>query len=453
MTKISFFGAAETVTGSCYLVETNESKFLVDCGMFQGPDVEHLNLEDFEFDESKLDFVLLTHAHIDHSGMLPKLTAHGFKGPIYATAHTIQISTELLMDSAKIQETAYRKGETYGKYTMQRGIVYNTNDAKECISQFKNVYFDDTITPASGISVRFIRAGHILGSASIEVTIEDNDTTKKIVFSGDIGRNKSHIDTTFDPNHSWDPDYVLLESLYGGEVHPDRDQSTNELVKLINQTVSRGGNVYIPCFAVQRTQEVLNDLKRSFETGMLNKETEVWLDSPLAQRVTEIYVSALQSNLDNLFDFPSLHYVKKYQESLMLSRKRGIVVIAGSGMADGGRIMEHLSGGLENPRNSIIFVGFQAEGTLGRELVEGAKVVNIGRKKVRVKSNIYHLKGFSAHGDTNDYTDWIKRYKNKNLKKVFLIHAEINRSISMKNILEQQGYSSIIPKLGQSFDI
>ncbi len=441
MITIEFCGAAKTVTGSNYLVKTDHGNFVVDCGMFQGPDVEHLNLEELDYDASQVNFALLTHAHVDHSGMLPKLFKHGFTGPIYATHNTIQITNELLLDSAKLQEKAFQNGEFYGKYTQVKGLVYNTKDALETINLFKAVHFDDEFEPVAGIKIKYLRAGHILGAASIEVDIKDGETTKKILFSGDIGRIKSPLIPTFDKNYKSNPDYILIESLYGGIVHVDRDESANQLYSLINETVQRKGNAFIPCFAVQRTQEVLNDLKKAKAEGILHNDLPVWLDSPLAQRVTNIYTTALQHSEESLFDFPNLIYVKKYKQSVGITKKQGQVVIAGSGMADGGRIMEHLTTGLENSRNSVIFVGYQAEGTLGRQLVEGEKKVRIGTKSVTVKAQIHQLEGFSAHGDTVDYTAWIERLKSENLKKVFMIHAEPERAEALKTHFVGLGFN------------
>jgi len=436
MISIKFCGAAKTVTGSNYLVKTDNGTFVVDCGMFQGPEVEHLNLDDLEYDASEVDFVLLTHSHIDHSGMLPKLHRAGFRGPIYATSHTIQISTELLLDSAKIQENNYQRGEFYGRYTQIKALVYNTKDATDTIALFKATKLDEVFEPIPGISIKFLEAGHILGSVSIEVDIQDENTTKKVIFSGDIGRLKSHIIDTFDLKYKSEPDYLLVESLYGGQIHPDRDESAQELYRLITETIENRGNVFIPCFAVQRTQEVLNDLKYAKERGILKKDIPVWLDSPLAQRVTRIYASALQRGEKDLFDFENLNYTNKYRQSVGLTKQQGNVILAGSGMADGGRIQEHLAKGLENSKNAVIFVGFQAEGTLGRQLVQGAKRVTIGKTTVRVNAKIYHLQGFSAHGDTNDYTKWIQRFTNPKLKKIFLIHAEEQRAVAMKEHFE-----------------
>jgi metallo-beta-lactamase family protein len=448
MITIEFFGAAKTVTGSNYLVKTDLGNFVVDCGMFQGEEVEHYNLEPITYDTKDVDFTLLTHAHIDHSGMLPKLVKAGFNGNIYATNHTIQITTELLLDSAKLQENAYQRGENYGKYTGVKAIVYNTKDAMQTINMFKVADYDTTFEPIPGIKVTYIVAGHILGAASIIVEVEDEGKTKKIVFSGDIGRIQSPLIPTFDLNFKYNADYVIMESLYGGQIHTDRHESTNKLVTIIKETVDNGGSAYIPCFAVQRAQEVLNDLKKAKASGALGNDLPVWLDSPLAQRVTGIYSKSLQYTEDSPFDFPNLIYVKKFKQSAGLAKQSKQVVLAGSGMADGGRIMNHLVTALTNKKNAIIFVGFQAEGTLGRELVEGAKKVVIGTKTVSVNAQIHQLEGFSAHGDTNDYTEWLKRFLNDNLSKVFLVHAEPDRAEALKSHFEKMNINNCyIPSL------
>ncbi len=432
MIEIEFHGAAKTVTGSNYLIKTSKNQFIVDCGMFQGPDVESKNIIPYEYDASKVDFVLLTHAHIDHCGMLPKLFKGGFRGKIYSTHHTMQISSLLLLDSAKIQESNYSMGKNYGKYTNEMYMVYGTKDAEETINLCRVVNFDEEFSPVEGIKVKFIRAGHILGAASIEVEITDEGETKTILFSGDIGRVEKALIETFDVNYKSTPDYILMESLYGGQIHPDKHESAKELVKIINETVAGGGNVFVPSFAVQRTQEILQELKFAMDDKSLDKRIPVWLDSPLAQRVTQIYIAALQDTPESIFEFDSLRYVKKYRESLKLAKQSGQVIIAGSGMADGGRIVEHLAYGLAKKNNSVVFVGYQAEGTLGRQLVEGAKSVEIDGTKIEVKAKIHYLHGFSAHGDTNDYLTWIKRHLNEKLAKVFLIHAEPDRAEAMK---------------------
>ncbi|MCS7317159.1 MAG: MBL fold metallo-hydrolase [Candidatus Dojkabacteria bacterium] len=446
MVKLTFFGGAQTVTGSCYLVQTNNCSFLVDCGMFQGPHVESINLEEFQFDAKKIDFVILTHAHIDHSGLLPKLVLDGFKGKIYTTLHTHQITEHLLYDSAKLQENNYRRGEFFGKYTNIRAMIYTSEHVRETLKLFYyDIKFNEFFQPTSSVKIRFVKAGHILGAASVEITIEDNKNTIQLVFSGDIGRTTSHLDSSFDLNHKWNPNYIVMESLYGGVTHPSRDESARVLIDIINNTVKYGGNVYIPAFAVQRTQEILNDIKNAKSFNLLPQDLEVWLDTPLGQKITEIYDNALQEGIDSLFSFPGLKYVKKFTQSINLNKKRGVVIIAGSGMADGGRIVTHLERCIQNKRHTIVFVGFQAEGTLGRELVNGSKKVEINKRRYKVNAKIYHLTGFSAHGDENDYLAWISRYNTVNLKKVFLVHAEPENSIKLQERLNNNNISSTIP--------
>ncbi|MCA9387011.1 MBL fold metallo-hydrolase [Candidatus Dojkabacteria bacterium] len=439
MIQIGFHGAAKTVTGSNYFIKTDNGNFVVDCGMFQGPDVEGRNLEPYAYNPAEADFALLTHAHIDHSGMLPKLYKGGFRGRIYATNHTIQISNLLLMDSAKIQENNFKLGEPYGKYTNQVALVYNTYDAEETTHLFESVHFEDEFEPLPGIKVKFIRAGHILGAASIEVTIKDGDGWKKIMFSGDIGRLQSPLIETFDTEYKSDPDYVLIESLYGSEVHPNRNDNVEDMIKVINETIEKGGNVFIPTFSVQRTQEVLHDLKTAQEEGKLDKDQPVWLDSPLAQKVSYIYLTALTGKDEALFTFDSLRFVKKAKQSYGLTKQKGQIILAGSGMADGGRIMHHLQTGLDNPKNTIIFVGYQADGTLGRELKDGAKEVMVEKTKVNVKARIVAYEGFSAHGDSEDYKAWIQRFNTDKLKNTFLIHAEEDRAEAFDKELDKIG--------------
>ncbi|GAB4285739.1 MAG: MBL fold metallo-hydrolase [Candidatus Dojkabacteria bacterium] len=439
MIKIEFHGAAKTVTGSNYIVRTPHADFFVDCGMFQGPDVEHRNLEEYSYNPADLDFGLLTHAHIDHSGMLPKLYKGGFRGPIYATNHTIQISQLLLEDSGKIQENNFRRGEPYGKYTNKVAMVYNTFDSEQTNQLFKAVRFDEEFEPVPGIKIKYIIAGHVLGAASIEIEIDDEGTKKKIVFSGDIGRQKSPLIPTFDPNYKSEADYVVMESLYGGKIHPNRDDNVREMIEIINKTLERGGNVFIPSFSVQRSQEILHDLKLAQDRGSLAKDQPVWLDSPLSQRVSYIYLTALQSTPENIFMFDSLKFVKQYRQSQGLTRKKGQIIIAGSGMADGGRILNHFEHGLPNRKNTVIFVGYQAEGTLGREIVDGAQEVVIGKTKVKVNADIHFFEGFSAHGDGEDYYIWLKRFESPRLKKVFLVHAEEDRAEDFDKTLDGKG--------------
>lgn len=429
--SIQFLGATRVVTGSCFLVEAGDTKFLVDCGMYQGPDVEARNFEDFDFNPEEIDFMLLTHAHLDHCGMVPKLYRHGFKGEIYATLHTVQLAEIIMRDSAKIQENNYTQGIPW-KFSKRVEIAYDMKDADQAVQSCAIVNFDETFAPAADLKITPKVAGHVLGAASFEIEYEG----KTVVFSGDIGRVNQDLIDGFDLDYKKEVDYVLMESLYGGETHPNRSESVNEMVNIIRDTIERGGSVYIPCFAVQRTQEIINDLKLAKQSGALPEDLPVWLDSPMAQKVTDIYSAALDHSEESNFNFPGMNFVKYHRQSQKISKRKGQVIIAGSGMAEGGRILSHLIGNAGNPKNSFIFVGFQAEKTIGRSIVEGSKKVTIDEKQVEIKADVHHLHGFSAHGDTNDYVHWLKRYNTPKLKKTFLIHAEMDRADRMKKELE-----------------
>ncbi len=427
---ISFLGAAKTVTGSNYLVETDKYKFIVDQGMYQGPDVEERNFLPFEFDPKEIDFMLLTHAHLDHVGLIPKLVKHGFEGPIFATLHTKQLSEVILPDSAKIQEGNYVMGIPW-KHSGVIEVVYNARDVEKALTQYQTVGYDSEFEPVPGVTVTYKKVGHILGAASIEIEIDG----KIIVFSGDIGRLKQPLLETFDLNYSREVDYIVMEALYGGEIHPTREENVNELIDIINTTTARGGSVFIPSFAIQRTQEVLHDLKMAKQAGALEKELPVYLDSPMAERATQIYRAALDHSEVSHFDFPGLNYVRDYKQSLKISKRPKQVIIAGSGMADGGRILGHLAANISNKRNTVTFIGYQAEATKGREIVEGAKKVFIDDRPISVRADIKYFHGFSAHGDTNDLLAWVKRYNSKKLKRIFLVHADVDRSEPLQQTL------------------
>jgi metallo-beta-lactamase family protein len=452
MLKIQFMGAAETVTGSCYLVTTDDHKFIVDCGMFQGPDVEARNAEPWPFNASEVDFVLLTHAHIDHSGLLPKLTRHGFRGEIYATNRTVAITSLLLLDSAKIQEINVREGKYIEGLSVQASQYYDSRDAEQTITMLRSVNFHEDVIPRPGIRAEYIPAGHVLGAASIIVEVDG----KRLVFSGDVGRSDNILINSFDLDDKRDVDMVLMEALYGGEVHPSRESSVYELMTIIKDTTSRGGNVLIPAFAVERTQELLLDLKHAKSAGVLAPDLPVYLDSPLATRVTELYIAAMgELKVDvpadqpdhNPFYFPGLKVLRSSKQSQKLKKQRGSVIIAGSGMVNGGRILSHVVSHISDPLTHLVLVGYQAEDTYGRLLSEGAKELTVDGINVQVKGKVSHLHGFSAHGDEPDLVRWFKRYQSPRLKKVFLVHAEANRSEAFKETLRREGYSGdiIIP--------
>lgn len=458
MFTIKFLGAAETVTGSSYLVEYNDVKFLVDHGMFQGPDVEGRNADPYDFNPADLDFILLTHAHIDHSGMLPKLVKHGFHGPIYATNHSISITTLLLLDSAKIQE--YNEAE--GVFGTGAKSYYNTRDAEQTISQFRSVKFNESVDLPGGITAEYIPAGHILGAASIIVELDG----KRIAFSGDIGRVKHSLIKSFDVEDEREVDYVLMESLYGGQMHPPRETSVQQLINIIRTTTDGAGNVLIPAFAVDRTQGIMIDIKHAKEAGTLNGDMPVFVDSPLANRVTDIYRSALNAlNLEvpegvditdvDPFEMPALKIIRSGKQSRRLGKKNGSVIIAGSGMVNGGRILGHIVAHMGEKKNSLVLVGYQAEETMGRALSEGVRELEIDGIPVTIKGRVEHLQGFSAHGDESDLLAWLGRYRSDRLKNIMLVHADIDRSQAFADTLQRENYGKgiIIPKWKQVIEL
>lgn len=451
MFKISFLGATETVTGSCYLVQFNNKKFLIDCGLFQGEDVYQRNFENFEFNAKEIDFVILTHAHMDHSGLLPKLFRNGFTGKIYTTPPTTQLVEILLLDAAKIQESNYSRAES----SHEGDIIYTTFDALNTIAGLVSVDFDAEVKITDEIKFSFKKAGHILGAASVFVSLGD----RNIVFSGDLGRIDEAIIESFIniQNHKFETDYIVMESLYGGVIHQTRNEAKNELINLVNKTIERGGNVVIPSFAVHKTQEILEILKEAFQKNQIDQDVQVFLDSPLAIKATSIYshnttfFNPVKYDLTdpqivrNIFNFPNLKITRTHKQSLKSSNKSKTVFIAGSGMAEGGRIIRHLINHLPHKQNTVIFVGYQAEGTKGREILEGASEVELDRKRVKVNAEVERIEGFSSHGDHNDLIEWLKNFNKEKLKKVFLTHADPERSVAFKADLDQKAYQSYIP--------
>lgn len=455
MIKISFLGAAETVTGSCYLVENGTHRILVDCGLFQGINVYTRNYEQFEFNPAEIDCVILTHAHMDHSGLLPKLVRYGFSGKIYTTPPTTQLSEILLLDAAKIQESNLRADSGHNN-SSQTDIIYTTFDSLNTIASFVSVNFDEEIELAKDVKLKFIKAGHILGAASVCLEVAG----KKIVFSGDIGRRdeaiiEPYIDMT---GARYKADYIVMESLYGGVKHQTRTDAAKEMLDIVTHTLARGGNIVIPSFAVQKTQELLEIFKHAFEQNILNSDIKVVLDSPLAIKATSIYTNNFtyfdpakydlrnKELMRNVFNFDNLKTTRTHKQSLKSSIKNKSIFIAGSGMAEGGRIIRHLINHLPHKNNSVIFVGFQAEGTKGREILAGAKAIFLDGKEVEIKAEIRRIEGFSSHADHDDLLYWLSNFDPDSLKKVFLTHADPNRSESFAHAIREKAYNAYIPK-------
>ncbi len=465
--KITFLGAAKTVTGSCFLVETKSGSFLVDCGMFQGHSKENiLNEEAFPFNPASLSFILLTHAHIDHSGRIPKIFNDGFKGNIYATKATVDLCGIMLPDCGHIQEIetewVNRKRLRAGKKPIKP--LYTLQDAQNSISLFKGISYNEVIRINDGIRVRFNDAGHILGSAIIEVWICEGSEETKIVFSGDLG-NKD-IPILRDPSLIESTDYLVMESTYGNRLHEDKSNKVERFVDIVNETVENGGNVIIPSFAVGRTQEIIYDLHKQREKygEKLKKlfSIPVFIDSPLAISATEIFRKNLDcydeeakkyiENGDNPLDFPGLKFTKSPDESRALNeRDDSVIIISASGMCEAGRIKHHLKHNLWKKECTILFVGYQAVGTLGRQLVDGAKRVKLFGEDISVKARIEMIDGFSGHADRDGLTDWLSKM-NRKPKKIFIVHGEEEcMSEFSRTINEEFNIETIIPQKGDTY--
>ena len=465
--RISFLGAARMVTGSCYLLEHANSRFLVDCGMFQGMKaVKELNYGDFPFNPAQLDFVLLTHAHIDHSGLLPKLAKHGFCGPIYATPGTVDLASIMLPDSGFIQEMEVerknRKLSRAGQSLLKP--IYTAADAISTQKQFIPEDYQKSFIPAQGINVMFHDAGHILGSAMAEICYTENGRAQKLLFSGDLGR-YGQPNIVNDPANIASADYLVMESTYGNRLHKSgSEENARYLAKVINNTLLRGGNVVIPAFAVDRTQDILMMFYLMQEKGQISRNS-IYVDSPLAVKATEIFARYPQY-FDEVtttcyhkegrvpFILPNLTYTRTAEESRGLNRiKGGAIIISASGMADAGRIKHHLKHNLWRKESSVIFIGYQAEGTLGRRLIDGENKVTIHGEQIEVKANIVNMDGFSAHADYQEMLDWLSRFTDLP-QKILITHGEEKSALDFaRMVTERTGVPTQAPQMGDIFDL
>lgn len=449
--NLHFYGAARTVTGSCFLLENGE-KLLIDCGMFQGS-VEKRNYRDFSFDPSEIDFLALTHSHLDHIGLLPKLVKEGFNGEIYTTKATQDIAKYMLYDAAKIQE---EEAHSQSKKKARRGRpplepLYTSEDVEDCLKlKWRSIDYGERFH-FGNTSIKFHRAGHVLGSAFIEV-----DSGKKFIFSGDLGEEDKLI--IKDPEYPPQANYLIVESTYGDRNHKSVDESIEELRDTINQTFNAGGNVLIPSFALERTQEILYVLNMLFRQGEI-PECQVFLDSPLAIDITKVFISHPELyNMEtnevkgkNPFAVPNLKYTKDVKDSKKINEtKSNAIIIAGSGMCTGGRIKHHLKHNLWRKECSIVLVGYMAKGTLGRRLVDGAKTVRIYGDRIALKSRIFTINGFSAHAGKDYLVKWSRAC---NADRTFVVHGEFDKSQSLAQELEKYGNQSKIPQWKQNIKV
>ena len=465
---ITFLGAAQEVTGSCYLVKTNRVKFIVDCGLFQGgPDAYRKNLAAFQFEPKEIDFVLLTHAHTDHSGLLPRLAAFGFKGTIYATDATVDLLQVMLLDSAHIQESE-ALWQNKRRHKQSKGAradvapLYTVAQAQDCLKLLDDVAYNSEFKPHDDVRVRFQDAGHILGSASIEVWLTENGTTTKIVFSGDLGQPGRLI--VRDPTPIKEADVLLVESTYGNRLHKTLGDTKLELLEAIEKTLyKKHGNIIVPAFALGRTQELIFMLLQLTLEGKL-KNLTVFIDSPLGSKATKITMDNLESLDDETRKLAQemrsgnhpiqIRFTDSVEDSMALNEIRsGAIIIAGSGMCEGGRIKHHLKHRLGHKQNSILFAGYQGEGTLGRRIVDRAPVVNIFGEEIRVEADIYTLGGLSAHGDQRALLDWLGHFSPAP-KQTFIVHGEqTTMQIFSEKITSELGWTPTLPKSGSTYDL
>ena len=472
--NITFLGATKMVTGSNFLVEAAGKKFLVDCGMYQGKAAEELkNEEPFLFDVNEIDFMLLTHAHIDHSGRIPKLYKEGYRNPVIATKATCDLCAIMLPDSGHIQEM---ESEWKNKKRIRKGEkmlppMYTAEEAAKCLEIFRPISYDEVIEIDENIHVRFNDAGHMLGSSIIEVWVNEDGKQIKTVFSGDIGNND--IPLLSEPTMIDSADFVVMESTYGNRLHIRNDKKAEEFLKIVSETINQGGTVVIPSFAVGRTQEILyelNNLKDVKHDEEFEKEyrllmnTPVYVDSPLAISATEVFEENMElfdeetRNLinsgDNPLEFPGLKFTKTPEESKELNESNeSSIIISASGMCEVGRIKHHLKHNLWNPKNTILFVGYQAPGTLGRKIVDGEKRVKIFGEEIAVNARIEYLEGYSGHADQEWLLNFVYSFKSKP-KHIFLVHGEPEGQLVLKDkIIETTNINVTIPSFGEKYEL
>jgi metallo-beta-lactamase family protein len=446
--RVQFLGGARTVTGSATLLEMGSLKWLVDCGMFQGgKELEGRNRSMQPYQPENLSFVLLTHAHIDHSGLIPKLVKEGFQGKVICTRATFDLCQVMLPDSGHIQETEAewqnRKNQRSGKEGFDP--LYTVKDAETSLRSFHPVNYDEVVSLADGVRVRFLDAGHILGSAMIEIWLEEDGKGRKMVFSGDLGSQDQPI--IRDPSGIEEADLLWLESTYGDRLHKSREETVKELLAVLQEAVRHQAKVIIPAFAVERTQDIIYTVGRFFRQGLL-PSIPIYIDSPLAISATEIFKrnsdcfdqetkDLLAGGADPL-SLPEMIYTRSTEESRAInSDPRPGIIISASGMCDSGRIQHHLKHHLWQESSHIVIIGYQAEGTLGRRIVDGAKTVKLFGEEIAVRAHIHTLGGFSAHADQKGLLEWLSHLKNPDLE-VFINHGEEKASMELARLIRQE---------------
>ncbi len=467
--RITFHGAAQEVTGSMHLLEVNDKRILLECGLFQGrrADTYERNLH-FPFDPASIDALILSHAHIDHSGNIPNLVKQGFSGNIWCTTATRNLATYMLMDSGHIQE---QDVEYVNKVRAKKGEppvspIYTRQDAQRCLGQFISVGFNRPALVADGVEVTFHRAGHILGAAIVELNVSDHATgqQRRIVFSGDLGRSQSMILNP--PTMLHEADTVIMESTYGDRLHESYDQASKRLRDVVNATSKRRGKVIIPSFAVGRTQEIVYVLNQLDARGDI-PPLPVFVDSPLAVEATDVFRmhpeewnEAVQHFLTqggrrNPFDYDEIEYVREVRRSKQLNYfNQSAVIISASGMAESGRILHHLKNNIEDPNNTILLVSFQAQETLGRRIKDGVSPVRIFGEEHRVRAHVESIEGYSAHADQAELVVWATGFDPARLEHLFLVHGEPGPAATLRSKLGEHGLTAVtIPARNDVVDV
>ena len=461
--KLTFFGAAKAVTGSCHCLEVNGKKILIDCGLQQGRDERDNRILDFS--PGYIDYVIVTHAHIDHTGRLPLLVKQGFHGQIVATRLTGELMSIMLRDSAHIQESdaqwKNQKGRRAGHPPVEP--LYTAADAEEAMKLVTTFEYGEMVDLCEGVRLRFVDAGHLLGSSCVELWLTEGETTRKIVFSGDLGNVDQPI--IRNPQYIDEADYVVMESTYGDRLHEPPESYTDALAKIIDETFEKGGNVIIPSFAVGRTQELLYFIREIKEEGLVKSfpDFPVYVDSPLAREATRIFSGDLHGYLDEdaiaalkggaLFQFPGLTLTQTSEESKALNMDQtSKVIISASGMCDAGRIRHHLKHNLWRKDSAVVFVGYQAEGSLGRALLEGVQSVRLFGEEIAVNARIVNFKGMSSHADQAHLLDWIKHYSPRPLH-VFVVHGEAAVTEIFAQRLRDAGISAHAAEYEEVYDL
>ena len=463
--KLSFFGADQCVTGSCHCLEVNGKKILIDCGLQQGRD--EVDNSSLPFHAGEIDFVLVTHAHIDHSGRIPMLLKQGFQGRIFATRLTAQLLDIMLQDSAHIQESdaeyQNRKNLRAGRPTVEP--LYTVEDAQRVREFLTTCEYGEKVDLCEGVSMECIDAGHLLGSASMKLTLTENGETRTIVFSGDIGNVDQPI--IRDPQFFHEADFVVMESTYGNRNHTEVWSYTDELAQIIDETLGKGGNVVIPSFAVGRTQELLYFIRQIKDENLVKSvpNFDVYVDSPLSKAATTIFCGDLRGYLDeeavalvkdgtHMFNFPGLHLTETVDESKNLNLDPSPkVIISASGMCDAGRIRHHLKHNLWRPESAVVFVGLQSPGTLGRHLLDGAESVKMFGEEIAVRAKIVNFQGLSSHADRDHLLHWIDQFASAKPTHVFVVHGDREVAPAFAADLAERGFAAHAPRYTEVYDL